>query len=132
MLSTFEKILILRNVSFFRDICSEDLRLIAEICDEVAFSAGDILMKENEEGRELYIIEKGKVRVYHDDQTIDLVPPTYVGEMAILAGGARRATVEALEDTNTLMIESGKFRQVILKYPRIIFPIVRSIVERLE
>ncbi|GMT48503.1 MAG: hypothetical protein IEMM0008_0042 [bacterium] len=131
MLSTFEKIMILRKVPFFSELSSEDLRLISSISDEVAFSAGDILIKSDEMGNELYILEHGRVRVYRGERVIDLEPPSHIGEMAIFTGGRRTATVEALEPINTIAIKSDKFHDLITEFPHIIFPVVRIMLERL-
>ncbi len=131
MLSTFEKIMILRKVPFFSELSSEDLRLISSISDEVAFSAGDILIKSDEIGNELYILEYGRVRVYRGDTVVDLEPPSHIGEMAIFTGGRRTATVEALEPINTIAIKSDKFHDLITEFPHIIFPVVRIMLDRL-
>ncbi len=131
MLSTFEKIMILRKVPFFSELSSEDLRLISSISDEVAFSAGDILIKSDEIGNELYILEHGRVRVYRGDTVVDLDPPAHIGEMAIFTGGRRTATVEALEPINTIAIKSDKFHDLITEFPHIIFPVVRIMLDRL-
>ncbi len=131
MLSTFEKIMILRKVPFFSELSSEDLRLISSISDEVAFSAGDILIKSDEIGNELYILEHGRVRVYRGDTIVDLEPPSHIGEMAIFTGGRRTATVEALEPINTIAIKSDKFHDLITEFPHIIFPVVRIMLDRL-
>lgn len=132
MLSTFEKLLLLKKVPFFSDLDSDDLKRISDICDEVFFPAGNIIIKQGEEGRELFILEHGKAKVFFGSKTVDLMPPAHIGEMAILTGGKRGATIEAVEDTNTLSIDSEKFRALILEHPHIIFPIIRSILERLK
>lgn len=131
MLSTFEKILLLREVPFFREHTTEELRSVSRICREVTFAAGDLIMCAGEEGRELYILEHGKVRVYSGKENVDLSPPAIIGEMAILGSGKRNATIEVLEDVNALSISNDQFRQLILDHPSIIFPIVRSLLDRL-
>jgi CRP/FNR family transcriptional regulator, cyclic AMP receptor protein len=131
MLSTFEKILLLREVPFFRGHSSDELRSVAGICREVQFAAGDLIMRAGEEGTELFILEHGKVRIYSGTENVDLSPPAHFGEMAILGSGKRSATIEVLEDANALSISADQFRALILDHPAIIFPIVRSLLERL-
>ncbi len=131
MLSTFEKILLLREVPFFRDLTTDELRRVSAICREVTFSAGDLIMRAGEEGSELFILENGKVRVYSGLEDVDLSPPAHFGEMAILGSGKRNATIEVIEDVNALSISNDHFRKLILDNPSIIFPIVRSLLERL-
>ncbi len=131
MLSIFEKILILKKVPFFSELSSQDLKLISEISEEVFFPAGDLLMKEDEIGSELFILEHGRVRVLRGSVVVEVTPPAHLGEIAILTGGKRTATVEAIEDTNTIAIKNERFRDLINDFPHIIFPIVRILLERI-
>ena len=134
MLTTFEKILILHQLPFFADLTTDDLRRISDICDEVYFAAGERMIQAGEEGNELYILEYGRVRVFQEEsgETVsELTPPAFIGEIALLSDGRRKASVEALENTNTLAISRDKFKQTIMRFPHIIFPITSTILSRI-
>lgn len=131
MLSTFEKILILHKVPFFKDLSTLDLKIISDICEETFFQAGDHIIKKGEEGGEMYILETGKVKVMGVIEDVILEPPAHIGEIALLSGKKRTATIQALTNTNTLSISREKFRATILKFPHIVFPITAIILDRI-
>jgi len=83
---------------------------------------GDYLFKQNDRSRDLYIIKSGKVRVYKVEGGIDIELDTVgtggiVGEIAIIDGGLRSASVVALEDTEAFMITEEDFKAISNKIP---------------
>ena len=83
---------------------------------------GDFLFEQNDPSRDLYIIKTGKVRVYKIEGGIDIELDVVgtggiVGEIAIIDGGLRSATVLALEDTEAFMITEEDFKSLSAKIP---------------
>lgn len=71
------------------------------------FAKGSIIFKEGDSGREAYLLQKGKVRIFKTVSgrrvTIGNVPPGQVfGEMALLDNGVRMGTAVAEEDVTCL------------------------------
>lgn len=71
------------------------------------FAKGSIIFKEGDSGREAYLLQKGKVRIFKTVSgrrvTIGSVPPGQVfGEMALLDNGVRMGTAVAEEDVTCL------------------------------
>ncbi|MCA1908413.1 MAG: cyclic nucleotide-binding domain-containing protein [Magnetospirillum sp.] len=71
------------------------------------FAKGTIIFKEGDSGREAYLLQKGKVRIFKTVSgrrvTIGSVPPGQVfGEMALLDNGVRMGTAVAEEDVTCL------------------------------
>ncbi|MGE5544279.1 MAG: DUF2225 domain-containing protein [Bacillota bacterium] len=99
--------------------------------DEVLFNKGD-------EGREMYIILRGKVAVLVDSPdgspvTIAaLGPGDFFGEMSLLEGLPRSATIQALEDTTVITIDESNFELVIAKQPQIAYRIMKGLSSRLR
>jgi CRP/FNR family cyclic AMP-dependent transcriptional regulator len=83
---------------------------------------GDFLFKQNDCSRDLYIIKTGKVRVYKVEGGIDIEldvigPGGIVGEIAIIDGGLRSASVVALEDAEAFMVTEEDFKNLFAKIP---------------
>jgi CRP/FNR family cyclic AMP-dependent transcriptional regulator len=83
---------------------------------------GDFLFRQNDRSRDLYIIKSGKVRVYKIEGGIDIEldtvgPGGIVGEIAIIDGGLRSASVLALEDTEAFMITEDDFKAISNRVP---------------
>ena len=71
---------------------------------EKDFSSGEVVFREGEETRELYILLRGEVEIRKRDQVIAAVrePDTYLGEMSTLLGTPRTATLVAKSDCKML------------------------------
>ena len=73
------------------------------------FKKGELICKEDSLGNEMYIIVSGKVIVFKsaEDQQIDLAQlasRNFFGEIALLTGEQRTATVQAIEDTEVMVL----------------------------
>jgi CRP-like cAMP-binding protein len=94
------------------------------------FGDGEAIVREGDEGNSFFIIEHGSVRVVlgHGDgqpgRTIaQLGSGDYFGEMSLLAGDRRTATVVAEGDVALLEIGSEAFQEIVLADPAILEPI---------
>jgi len=83
---------------------------------------GDYLFKQYDETKDLYIIKSGQVRVYKVEGGVEIDLDVIgvggiVGEIAIIDGGKRSASVVALEDTEAFLISEDDFAGVSAKIP---------------
>jgi len=77
------------------------------------FSPGEVLVKENTTDEGLFIIIHGQVSVNIDNEKVDLLGPgSVIGEMLVLSGLPRTATVIAETPATTLFITIAKMRQI--------------------
>jgi CRP-like cAMP-binding protein len=100
------------------------------------FSAGTELFQEGDVGREMYVIQTGRVeisRTIQDRKTVLAVlpPGEFFGEMAILNNQPRSATAEVIEGATLLVIESATFRQMIQSSSEIAMRMIQKLSERL-
>ena len=106
--------------------------------DSLSLPGGGILFREGEVGTALYIVAAGSlgVAVRGEDGRDVLVARVQagetVGEMALLDGGLRSATVVALRDTELLRLERHSYEMLIEQYPRSMLPLVSMLVRRLR
>jgi CRP/FNR family cyclic AMP-dependent transcriptional regulator len=97
---------------------------------------GQIIVQENTPGSEMFVIQSGKVRVFKtiNEEKVELAvlgKESFFGEMCLLLGCPRSATVEALEDTKLLKLTKETFRTSIKSKPEIAERIVTMLAKRL-
>ena len=102
------------------DLPRKDLEALRTLRKEVAFKKGDVLMRENEPGREAYLITDGTVSVKRGRKHLaDVGPGHLVGEMALLLDEPRNATVTAKEAVLAYEIPRTAFARILDKSPAI-------------
>lgn len=99
----------------FRDLSTEEVREIVRVSEQRGIAAGDLLFQQGDEARALYMIQSGELEVRATSPFADEVvlahlgPGAVVGEMALLEGGSRSATVEALSDCTVFELSHDAF-----------------------
>ncbi len=133
-LSTVERVLFLRSVDLFRDVASEDLVLIAQVCQETFFAAGERFIRQGEIGECLYILVDGTAAIDMDGVgKVDwLGPEEVVGEMAILSRSPRSANCRAESDMTALRIDFEDFWDLLAEKPGLALGVIRVLSARLH
>jgi len=110
----------LGKVPLFASLPPEEIRGLVEHVDRVAFPAGSKIIAKGEEGRELYIVEAGLLRVENGGTRVaELGPDQVVGEMALLSGETRSADVVADRDSTLLVVRKSDFDRLLAIYPQL-------------
>lgn len=103
-------------------LSAEELQGVVAKATVERFKAGEILFKAGDAGDGLHLIRKGSVTVAQQvagkETVLAYVPAgQYVGEMALLTGAARSATVRAAVATETIKLETASFRSLLAAHP---------------
>jgi CRP/FNR family cyclic AMP-dependent transcriptional regulator len=107
----------LRKVPLLATLSRRDLTRILDLGKEQEFRAGATITKTGNLGRDFYLILDGKARVtVPGRRTTTLGPGDYFGEMAVLDGGPRSATIEAVTRLFTLRIGRTEFLAMLDAY----------------
>src|SRR5712691_3767292 len=122
----------LRSVPFFEDLTPEDLDRIARIGRRRSFAAGEPVVTKEEVGGGLFVILSGTATVEAGGKQHTLGPGEFFGEMALLAGKPRSATVTASEPVEAMTFEAMYFRPFLIKNPSVAVTILEGVVERLR
>ena len=133
MLSTVEKVLVLKRAGVFSETPAAILADVARACDEVEVEAGEPIVTKGEPGDSLYIIVQGRVRVRDGERVLnDLGEGDVFGELALLDPEPRMATVTAVEPTQLLQLAQGPFHELIHERPEVALGVLRMITRYLR
>jgi len=114
----------LQNIHLFHDLTDDQLFGIAEKVTEVSFNAEDVILEQGVVGDNIYLIYRGKVRVFRQrgggvQDLATLVSGDYIGEMELFTGRGHTATVAAMEQTRLLRFSKEDFHEILNAYPSI-------------
>ncbi len=127
------KISLLQKVPLFEGLSQNQLKQIAQLLDEVDLPAGKRLATRGEIGHELFVIVDGQALVrIPTGRTRRLGPSEVVGEMSLIDGGPRSATVEAATPMRVLVLGHREFWQLLDVAPSIAYKIMRTLSSRLR
>jgi len=101
------------------------------------FPAGTVLFKEGEIGREMYVIQSGKVKITKkvrgEEQILATLPAgEFFGEMAILNNKPRSATASTLEESKMLVIDPKTFELMLKNNIEIAVRMIKKLAQRLQ
>jgi len=122
----------LRKIPFFEGLTPEDLQRIATIGERRTFAAGEQIVTRASVGGGVFIILSGTAAVEAGGRTHTLGSGQFFGEMALLSGTPRSATVTATAPVEAMVIEAMYFRYFLIKNPSIAVTILEGVVDRLR
>lgn len=137
MIEPVEKVETMRKSAVFADLPIEDIVIIADILQELEFQEGHIIFNEGDPGDKMYIIVSGQVIIQKGEgdkveMTVTLGSGECFGEMAILDGLPRSASVKVTKLANLLAIEREDFRELLRVYPEISLNVIQILSGRLR
>ena len=113
----------LAAVDLFASLSQEASHRLALSGDEHLFAAGETVVRQGAAGDSMFVVLSGRVRVSIDPagQEVAVIPAGgFFGEMSMLTGEARTATVKAIEDAVVLEISAADFRSLAEANPALI------------
>lgn len=133
-----ERIEFLQSLPLFRGLSSDALRRLAAESRHRRFRAGEVIFYQAEPGSTCHIVVRGRVRVLlvgEDGRELAvriLGPGEIVGEMALLEDLPRSASVEALEETETLELHRDVLLYSLRTSPALALSLLRDLSARLR
>jgi CRP/FNR family transcriptional regulator len=133
-----DTIALLRRVPVFSTLSDEELAQVAQVAMARRFEAGSVVFKEGDDGSTCYIVRTGRaraIREHPDGRSITLAhfdPGDIFGEMAMLDGERRSATVETTEDTEAIAILSADMHRLLREHPDISIKLIGALGQRLR
>ncbi|HEX6576861.1 MAG TPA: cyclic nucleotide-binding domain-containing protein [Jiangellaceae bacterium] len=132
MLALIERVLLLRKVPMLEGLPPEDLERIAAVTEEHAYSDGDVVAAQGETGTETHIIVSGTVAVVANGREVARRGDgDVVGEMAVITGLPRSATLLAAGDVRLLTIGQRQFAGILRERPETAAAVMQVLARRL-
>ena len=101
---------VLSSVPLFQGLSKGELRHVADEFRDEMYSPGQDIVTEGQSGGPFFCITEGRVNVVVEGKKVnELGPGAYFGEMALLEGGTRSATIRAETHVKALAITSWNF-----------------------
>lgn len=133
MLSTVERVIVLKSLSMFADTPDEALAELADLLQEEIAQSGDVIVREGETGDSLYIIVDGKVEVVDDNRILNQLGARAVfGELSMLDSSPRTATIRALEETSLLRLDQTSFYEIMSDYVEVAMGTIQLLTRNLR
>ncbi|MCX5851337.1 MAG: cyclic nucleotide-binding and patatin-like phospholipase domain-containing protein [Deltaproteobacteria bacterium] len=127
-----------KSTDLFKQLDEDILREFSEDLELVDLKKGDTLFRQGDHGNDMYIVMRGRLEVSiikknFAETVVGYVEPGMpVGEMQILAGAKRSATVYAVQDTELVKIPKSTFQRIVSRFPEVLHHIAHIIRERLR
>jgi CRP-like cAMP-binding protein len=105
---------VIASVPLFESLSKRHLKKIASLTSTVDFQAGDVVIQEGEPGDSFFVTVSGQARVLSGGKTLHrLIPGDHFGEISLLDGGVRSASVVADTPLSLLRLSRGPFLKMV-------------------
>lgn len=123
----------LASVPIFGGCTQQELAAIARVVKVVEHAAGTVIAAEGEPGAGLFVIDTGTAEVTIGGKVVNrLKDGDFFGEMALLDGGPRTATVTATNDVRLFVLTEWVFRGLLAEHPSIALHTLEALAARLR
>lgn len=132
------ELFLLKKVPIFTSLKEDQLLHIAKYAVNKRYSKDQLILVEEEIGKTLFIIYKGRVKVTRtSDDGREVILSIleggdFFGEMSLLDGKTRSASVTAIEDSELLLLRRGDFLQILEDFPTIAIALLKELAGRLR
>jgi len=133
-----DKIKYLSRINLFHDLNIEELQQMESIAPITVTKKGTLITSPNKSQKRLYLIKRGKVRMYTmtnngKELTIDVLGSGHVfGEISLFAPGSHYIYTKAIEDSVICSIDKVQFEQIIKEKPDIALKVIKILSTRLK
>ncbi|MGH2828828.1 MAG: Npt1/Npt2 family nucleotide transporter [Actinomycetota bacterium] len=136
-LPLMKRVLFLRKVPLFAELTPSDLNSVAKAAEENLYPSGELIAAQGEPGGEMHVVVSGviEVGVADSDDRLELArrePGEVVGEMSVITGQPRMASLIAVGDVRTLSIDRARFERILAERPEVSLAVMRQLCARLE
>lgn len=125
----------LRRTPVFDALTDAEARTLAAKVRVERFFEGETIVRQGKAGASMYIVDSGRVDVVvssdgRSESVAQLGPAAYFGEMALMTGAERTATVTAIEPAHCFVIDKDAMREILEGNPMIAERMSETLAER--
>ncbi len=128
----------LNKVELFKPLTVEEITTLANYSAILRYTRGETMVRQNDTGDSLYIIRSGSVEITMTTGKSEPVvlaslgPGNCFGEMSLLTGEPRSATVTALEETQVVVVDKNGLQALLESNPTLVEPLSMMLEKRSE
>jgi CRP-like cAMP-binding protein len=127
------KIELIKRVPLFSRCTKKELAAIAGEADELVVPEGRSLSRQGATGREFVVIVEGSADVQKNGRKINrLGAGDFLGEIALISGAPRTATVTTTSEARILVLNDRGFRRLTKEIPSLHASVLKALSERLQ
>ncbi len=124
---------VLAESALFANLPASSIDALAAIASPLSLRSGERLFAEGDAAEHLYIVATGRLRVVIKDRLAGLVGALEpIGEVGLLSGEKRTATLEAIRDSQLIQIRKDQLMDFLIANPRALVAITRVLITRLR
>jgi CRP-like cAMP-binding protein/small-conductance mechanosensitive channel len=118
-----DRVAALRGLEILHSLNDEETQQLASRMRKVSFAAGEVILRQGDEGDSLYILTRGRVRILLtneaglSEQVANLGPGDFFGEMSLLTGEKRNATAVAVEEADCYCLAKPDVQALLAERP---------------
>ncbi|WP_102224829.1 Crp/Fnr family transcriptional regulator [Acidimangrovimonas sediminis] len=132
-----DEALLLKRIPLFSGATPGALKLLAFTSERLSLGVGEALFHHGDSGEAAYVILTGRLEILaertgKDVRLVELGPNSLVGEISILCGVARTATVRAVTPSEVLRIGKDPFLKLLHDSPEMAEQVIRVLADRLS
>ncbi|MDQ2962323.1 MAG: mechanosensitive ion channel family protein [Pseudomonadota bacterium] len=133
------RVALLRSLELFAPLTDDETHALAAQLIGTPFGPGDIVTRQGEPSDSLYILGRGKVGIFRDaapgssparQRLATLAAPEYFGEMGLLTGQARNATIVAEAEVLCYQLDKAAFESIIQARPELAEALSQTVAAR--
>jgi NTE family protein len=126
----------LRVIPLLRDLPDESLKSIAVRLKQEQYPRGAVIFREGDAGDAMYLVESGQLEVSTGNGDTEealayLGPGSFVGEIALLLGQPRSATLKVIIDADLWVLHKDDLEELLAEHPSIVLHFTRELGQRL-
>jgi CRP-like cAMP-binding protein len=121
---------VLGALPLFSRVPKRHVRAIAKLAWRVDHAPGEVIVQAGDRGNSMYLMLEGRARVVGKSRI--LRPGDFFGEMALIDGGPRSATIIAASDVRVMMLQRQTFLKALKQNPQISLAIMETLAERVR
>ena len=124
---------VLSKIPLFSHLSSRQLRKLLRTTMEHRYEADTTIVREGSRTTTLYVLLEGSVKIVRDGRTISRRDPgEYFGEIALIDGRARAASVIAETPVRCLALQQEELRKLLMTDPDVSWALLQSLATRLR
>ena len=126
----------LEQVALFSGLDTDALEEIEHVAVRKSYRRNTVIIEQGDDANTLLLLIKGRVKVFligEDGREMifrESGPGSHIGELALLAGGRRSASVQTLEDSDFLVLTRESFNRIITTRPEIALTLLHDLARR--